>query len=75
MTIDVDTLSELYTVMKQYIPKKDQQEAADALISTMVDMLEDHELSVFGATDGMLKRAIKEYIGEDEQEDDDEEDY
>jgi hypothetical protein len=40
----------------------------------MVDMLEDHELSVFGATDGMLKRAIKEYMGEDEQEDE-EEDY
>jgi uncharacterized protein YqeY len=72
MTIDVEVLSELYTIMKQYIPQKDRQECADNLMSVMVDMLGDAELKEFGTTDATLKRALKEYTNEDEI---DEEDY
>lgn len=73
MSIDVDVLSEMYTVLKQYIPAKDRQEAADNLMSIMVDMLGDQELKEFGGTDNTLKRALKEYVAEDEEEED--EDY
>ena len=71
MTIDVDVLSEMYTILKQYIPQKDRQEAADNLMSVMVDMLGDQELKEFGGTDSTLKRALKEYSSDDEEEDED----
>ena len=69
MSIDVEVLIETYTILKQYIPVKDRQEAADNLMSVMVDMLNDQELKEFGVTDSQLKRAMKEYVGEDQDED------
>lgn len=70
MTIDAEVLSELYTIMKQYIPAKDRQECADNLMSVMVDMLGDQELREFGGTDSTLKRALKEYVTEDDEDED-----
>lgn len=76
MTIDVEVLSELYTIMKQYIPQKDRQECADNLMSVMVDMLGDKELKEFGTTDATLKRSLKEYADEDDvYDDEDSDDY
>ena len=66
MSIDVDVLSEAYTILKQYIPTKDRQEAADNLMSVMVDMLSDDELKNFGATDSSLARALKENEDDDD---------
>lgn len=66
MNIDIEVLSELYTIMKQYVPAKDRQECADNLMSVMVDMLGDQELKEFGTTDATLKRALKEYSTDDE---------
>ena len=71
MSIDVDVLSEMYTVLKQYIPAKDRQEAADNLMSIMVDLLGDQELREFGSTDSSLKKALKEYSADDDEEQDD----
>lgn len=73
MTIDVEVLSETYSILKQYIPIKDRQEAADNLMSIMVDYLDDAELGEFGRTDAALGRAFKEYAGDAEDEYD--EDY
>ena len=73
MTIDVEVLSEAYSILKQYIPVKDRQEAADNVMSIMVDYLDDSELKEFGRTDAALGRAFKEYAGP--AEDDYDEDY
>jgi hypothetical protein len=75
MSIDVEVLSELYTVMKQYIPSKDRQECADNLMSIMVDMLDDVSLKEFGSTDASLKRALKEYSVDEPEYDDEQEDW
>lgn len=72
MTIDVEVLSETYSILKQYVPQKDRQEAADNLMSVMVDMLSDQELKEFSATDSALSRAFKEYAVD---EDDNDEEY
>ena len=73
MSIDVEVLGETYTILKQYIPQKDRQEAADNLMSVLVDMLNDIDLQEFGATDSNLKKALKEYaVEEDEEYEDDE---
>jgi hypothetical protein len=69
MSIDIEVLIEAYTTMKSYIPQKDRQEAADNLMSVMVDMLNDVELKEFGAVDAALSRALKEYsVDEDSDE-------
>jgi len=73
MSIEVEVLSELYTIMKQYVPAKDRQECADNIMSVMTDYLNDLDVREFGGTDASLKRALKEYVGEDDEQDD--EDY
>lgn len=75
MTIDVEVLSELYTIMKQYIPSKDRQECADNLMSVLVDMLGDKDLKEFGSTDATLKRALKEYSDDEDEFDNEDYDY
>ena len=72
MSMDVEVLIEAYTILKQYIPQKDRQEAADNLMSVMVDMLSDEELRDFGGADNTLKRALKEYSSDDNDGDEDE---
>ena len=68
MSIEVDVLSEAYIILKQYIPQKDRQEAADNLMSVMVDFLNDEEIKDFGGTDAALGSALKEYVGETDDE-------
>lgn len=76
MSVDIDVLSEAYTILKEYIPSKDRQAAADNLLSVLVDVLSDKELKEFGATDSYTKRSIEEYVDfGDDDEDYDEDDY
>lgn len=73
MSIDIDVLSETYTILKQYIPAKDRQEAADNIVSILVDLVGDLELKEFCGTDSALGRAYKEYaagVEDDEPEED-----
>ena len=72
MTIDIEVLAEMYSILKQYIPSKDRQEAADTLMSTLVDVLGDQELKEFGTVDVYTKRSYDEYSGNIDDSDDDE---
>jgi UTP--glucose-1-phosphate uridylyltransferase len=62
MSIDIEILIETYTTLKEYIPTKERQAAADNLVSTLVDALSDRELREFGGTDGYTKRAIEDHF-------------
>ena len=73
MTIDVDVLTEVYSVLKQYIPSKDRQEASDNLMSILVDLLGDKELKEFSGIDNYTKRSFDEYAGNYEEDDEDQE--
>lgn len=75
MSIEVDVLSEVYTILKQYIPQKDRQEAADNIMGLLVDMLNDLDLKEFAGTDAALGRAYKEYAADYEEEEDVDSDY
>ena len=69
MSIEIDTLIETYTILKEYIPAKERQAAADNLVSILVDTLSDKEIREFGGIDGYTKRSLEEYIGDyDEDE-------
>lgn len=73
MSLDIEVLIESYTILKEYIPAKERQAAADNLVSTLVDALSDKELREFGGTDGYTKRALEEYLDvEDDNEYDEE---
>lgn len=76
MSVEIDVVSEVYTILKQYISQKDSQEAADNLMSILVDMLNDVDLKEFSGTDEALSRAFNEYVGEfDEEEEENNKDY
>lgn len=71
MTIDSEVLAEAYSILKQYIPQRDRQEAADNLMSAMVDYLSDQELQEFSSADSVLTRAYREYAGDSDNDIDD----
>ena len=64
MNIETDVLIETYQTLKQYIPAKDRQEASDTLMSYLVDVLSDEQLTEFKAADSYTKRSYDEYAGE-----------
>jgi hypothetical protein len=68
MSIEIDTLIETYTILKEYIPAKERQAAADNLVSMLVDTLSDKEIREFGGIDGYTKRSLEEYIGDDDED-------
>jgi hypothetical protein len=69
MSIEIDVLIESYTILKEYIPAKERQAAADNLVSMLVDALSDKEIREFGGIDGYTKRSLEEYIGDDDEDD------
>ena len=68
MSIEIDTLIETYTILKEYIPAKERQAAADNLVRMLVDTLSDKEIREFGGIDGYTKRSLEEYIGDDDED-------
>jgi len=70
MNIELDTLVETYTVLKEYIPTKERQAAADALMSVLIDMLSDQDIKEMSGVDSYLKRSYEEY-NDDEPDNDD----
>lgn len=75
--IDVEILLEVYSVMKEYVPAKDRQAAADHMVSTVCDFdVTDNDIKALAGADSYMKRAIEEYVGEEVESDDEEdEDY
>ena len=70
MSIDVDVLVEAYTILKQYIPAKERQEAADNLVSMLTDAVNEAELKEFGMADSYAKHAVQEYSIDDDEDND-----
>lgn len=72
MSIEIDTLVETYTILKEYVPVKERQSAADTLMSVMIDLLSDPDVKELASVDAYLKRSYEEYS---QDSDDDEPDY
>jgi hypothetical protein len=55
-------LSEIWSVVKQYIPAKEMQSAADQMVNLMMDQnLSAEDFSEFVESDTYLRRAAEEY--------------
>jgi hypothetical protein len=74
MSIEVETLVETYNILREFIPSKERQDAADSLMSYLVDQLNDLDLTELSGADSYMKRSYVEYA-EQFEEDDDYEDY
>jgi hypothetical protein len=74
MSLEIDVIGETWLALKEYIPQKEKQAAADHLISIIADLnIHDRDLKSLSSTDSYFRRAIQEYIDdEDTSEDDDE---
>lgn len=72
MSLEVDILSEMWLTVKEYIPAKDRQAVADHVVNVVADhSITERDLKAFGSTDSYLKRALVEYLGEEEVEEPD----
>jgi hypothetical protein len=69
MSIELDALGEVWLTCKEYIGAKDRQAAADHVLAIVADHnITERDLKAFASTDSYLKRSLKEYLGEDENE-------
>ena len=74
--IEVDTLSEVYSVLKEYINTRDRQAAADQLLSSLVDLsVSEQDLKEFCSTDKYLKQSYEDYFQDADEGDEEEIDY
>jgi hypothetical protein len=65
--IEVDILSDVFTVLKEYIPSKDKQAAADHLFSVLTDLnITERDLKAFSQCDSHLQKACAEYFQDDD---------
>jgi hypothetical protein len=55
-------LAEIWSVVKQYVPAKEMQSAADQLVNLLMDQnLSTEDFSEFVESDSYLRRAAEEY--------------
>ena len=70
----VDVLIDMYTMLKEYIPAKERQAAADQIMSLVLDSLDDSEIKEFASVDKYLETSYREAVGEFEDDDVNEDD-
>jgi hypothetical protein len=76
MSIEVEVLCDAYSIIKEYIPSKDRQAAADHVFSVLTDLeISEQDLKIFSQTDQYLQRACSEYFQDDTDIDEDDVDY
>jgi len=71
---DIESVREIWNVLKEYIPVKEKQEAADHLISLLVDMdFPDSDFQSLVRSDRHLEDAAQDYLEDEDDEDEEEE--
>jgi hypothetical protein len=74
--IDIDIMCEAFTVLKEYIPAKDRQPAAEHLFNALIDLdIAEKDLKVFCQSDTFLSRVFDEYFQDDLDADERDFDY
>lgn len=69
MNIDIETVIQTYLTLKEYIPLKDRQGAADNLMSELTEVLTDQDLKEMSQSDAFMKNAYKEYAPHEDDDD------
>jgi|TARA_R110002074_G_scaffold35457_6_gene96850 hypothetical protein len=72
--MDEDCLPEIWNVLKEYIPAKDRQTAADHWVSSLIDLgVADETLTDLGKEDPQIRSAVADAIPDDDLVDDEDE--
>ena len=70
-----DIFKSVYSVLKQYIPSKDLQQAVDHLVDDAQEYLEEDELFRLAGLDKYMKSSVDDIVGEPDFNPEDEDDY
>jgi hypothetical protein len=70
---DVEVVIDAYKILKEYIPAKDRQLASDHFVEDMQEILDEQDLFKLGGVDKYLKASIKDLLGEEDFELEDDE--
>jgi hypothetical protein len=70
---DIEVVIDAYKILKEYIPAKDRQLASDHFVEDMQEILDEQDLFKLGGVDKYLKASVKDLIGEEDFELDEEE--
>ena len=70
---DVEVVIDAYKILKEYIPAKDRQLASDHFVEDMQEILDEQDLFKLGGVDKYLRASVKDLIGEEDFELDEEE--
>ena len=70
---EVKTVIDAYKILKEYIPAKDMQMACDHFVEDMQEILDEQDLFKLGGVDKYLKASVKDLLGEEDFELDEEE--
>ena len=58
----------VYEILKQYIPAKEMQNAADHLVDDLQEILDEEDLIKLGGLDEYMKSSVEEIVGEVEED-------
>lgn len=72
---ELEIVIDAYKILKEYIPQKDMQMAADHFVEDMQEVLEEEDLYKLGGVDRYLKASVTDLLGDQDFDMDDEEDY
>ena len=74
--MSVELASEIWSEIKRYVNSVDRNEAAETMVSVLIDndVSADEIKSAFKG-DGDIKRALAEYLKEEELEEEEDDDY
>lgn len=74
--MSVEIASEIWTEVKRYINSVDRSEAAETVVSILIDNDVDAEdIKTIFKGDGDIKRALSDYLKEEEELEEEEDDY
>jgi len=65
---DVLVVIDAYKILKEYIPAKDRQLASDHFVEDMQEILDEQDLFKLGGVDKYLKASVKDLLGEEDFE-------
>ena len=65
---DVEVVIDAYKILKEYIPTKDRQMASDHFVEDMQEALDEQDLFKLGGVDKYLKASVKDLLGEEDFE-------
>ena len=74
--MSVDLANEVWQELKRYVNGLDRAEAAEALVSVLIDNdVSAEEIKVAFKSDSEVKQALKQYLDDHADEEDDDDDY